>query len=171
MIDDDDEILFVVVNKFDRRVVRVQKKMKQWRRIRDIIIIISHIIHHRANVANAKMKRLRNLLIQSKERAKTTKNRFRFFETENQQLLNILEIKRVKVETESDDEMMRNRVTTTTMKKKNEKKKKWKKFKNDENDDVMTTIENKFKTTFFLNRLMMTIAKRQRVERFFRKNR
>ena len=74
LIDDDDKILFVVVDKFDRRVVRVQKKMKQWRRIYNMINVISHIIHHRTNVANAKMKRFQNLLIQSKERAKTTKN-------------------------------------------------------------------------------------------------
>ena len=88
-----------------------------------MINVISHIIHHRTNVANAKMKRFRNLLIQSKEKAKTTKNRFRFFETENQQLLNIFEIERIRIETEFNDEMMRNRATTTTMKKKNEKKK------------------------------------------------
>ena len=35
----------------------------------------------------------------------------------------------------------------------------------------MTTIENKFKTMFFLNRLMIKIAKRQRVKRFLKKNR
>ena len=29
LIDDDDEILFIIVDKFDRRVARVQKKMKQ----------------------------------------------------------------------------------------------------------------------------------------------
>ena len=58
-----------------------------------MINVINYIIHHRTNVANAKMKRFRNFLIQSKERAKITKNRFRFFEAENQQLLNILEIK------------------------------------------------------------------------------
>ena len=88
-----------------------------------MIIVINYIIHHQTNVANAKMKYLRNLLIQSKEKAKTTKNRFCFFETENQQLLNIFEIKRIKVETEFNDEMIKNRVTTMTMKKKNEKKK------------------------------------------------
>ena len=70
------------------------------------------------------MKRLRNLLTQSKKKAKTAKNRLRFFKAENQQLLNILEIERVRIETESDDEMMKNRATTTTMKKKNEKKEK-----------------------------------------------
>ena len=70
------------------------------------------------------MKRLRNFLTQSKKKAKTTKNRFRFFEAENQQLLNIFKIERVRVETEFNDEMMKNRATTTTMKKKNEKKKK-----------------------------------------------
>ena len=134
-----------------------------------MINIINHIIHHRANVANAKMKRFRNLLTQSKKRAKTTKNRFRFFKAGNQQLLNIFEVEWVKIKIESDDEMMRNRATTTTMKKKNEKKKKWKKFKNDEN--VVTTMKNEFATTFFLNRLTMTIARRQRVERFFKKNR
>ena len=69
------------------------------------------------------MKRFRNLLIQSKERAKTTKNRFRFFETENQQLLNIFEIKRIKIETEFNDEMMKNRATTTTIEKKTKKRK------------------------------------------------
>ena len=89
-----------------------------------MINVISHIIHHRTNVANAKMKRFRNFLIQLKERTKTAKNQLRFFETENQQLLNILEIERVKIETEFNDEMMKNRATTTTMKKKNEKKKK-----------------------------------------------
>ena len=70
------------------------------------------------------MKRFRNFLIQSKEKAKTTKNRLRFFKAENQQLLNIFEIERIRVKTEFDDEMMKNRATTTTMKKKNEKKKK-----------------------------------------------
>ena len=89
-----------------------------------MINIINYIIRHRANVVNAKMNRLRNLLIQSKERTKTAKNRFHFFKAENQQLLNIFEIKRVRVESEFDDEMMKNRATTTTMKKKNEKKKK-----------------------------------------------
>ena len=69
------------------------------------------------------MRRFRNFLIQSKKRAKTTKNRFRFFETENQQLLNILEIERIRIEIEFNDEMMKNRATTMTMKKKNEKKK------------------------------------------------
>ena len=123
MINDDNEILFIIVDKFDRRVVRVRKKMKQWRRIHDMINVISHIIHHRTNVANAKMKCFQNFLIQSKERAKTTKNRFYFFETENQQLLNIFKIERIKVETEFNDEIMKNRATTTTMKKKNEKKK------------------------------------------------
>ena len=123
MIDDDDEVLFVVVDKFDRRVVRVQKKMKQWRRAHDMINVISHIIHHRTNIANAKMKCLRNFLIQSKEKTKTTKNRFRFFKIKNQQLLNIFEIKRVKIKTEFNDEMMKSRATTTTVKKKNEKKK------------------------------------------------
>ena len=114
------------------------------------------------------MKRFRNFLIQLKERAKITKNQFRFFETENQQLLNIFEIKRIKIEIKFDDEIMKDRATTTTMKKKNEKKKK---FENDENDDVITTIENKFETMFFLNRLMMMIARKQRVECFFKKNR
>ena len=104
------------------------------------------------------MKRFRNFLIQSKERTKTTKNRFRFFETENQQLLNIFEVERVKIKTEFDDEMMKNRAMTTTMKKKNEKKKKWKKFENDAS--VVTTMKNEFETTFFLNRLTMMIAKR-----------
>ena len=70
------------------------------------------------------MKRLRNLLIQSKEKAKTAKNRLRFFKIKNQQLLNILEIERIKVETEFNDEMIKDRATTTTMKKKNKKKKK-----------------------------------------------
>ena len=115
------------------------------------------------------MKCLRNLLIQSKEKAKIAKNRFRFFKAENQQLLNILEVERIKVETEFNDEIMRNRATTTTMKKKNEKKKKWKKFENDAN--VVTTMKNEFEATFFLSRLTMTIAKKQRVERFFRKSR
>ena len=158
MIDDDDEILFIVVNKFDRRVARVRKKMRQWRRTRDMINVISHIIHHRTNVANAKIKRLRNFLTQSKKRTKTTKNQFYFFEIENQQLLNIFEIERIRVETEFDDEMMKDRATTTTMKKKNEKKKKWKKFEN--NASVVTTMKNEFKTTFFLSRLTMTIARR-----------
>ena len=89
-----------------------------------MINIINHITHHRTNVANAKIKRLQNFLTQSKERAKTAKNRFRLFEAENQQLLNILEIERIKIETEFNDEMMKDRATTTTMKKKNEKKKK-----------------------------------------------
>ena len=115
------------------------------------------------------MKRFRNFLTQSKEKAKTAKNQFRFFKTENQQLLNILEIERVRVEIEFNDEMMKNRATTTTMKKKNEKKKKWKKFENDES--VVTTMKNEFATTFLLNCLMMTIAKKQRVERFFKKSR
>ena len=52
------------------------------------------------------------------------KNQFRLFEAENQQLLNIFEVEWIKVETEFDDEMIKNRATTTTMKKKNEKKKK-----------------------------------------------
>ena len=89
-----------------------------------MINVINHIIHHRANVANAKMKHFRNLLIQSKKRTKTMKNRFRFFEIENQQLLNIFEIERIKIKIEFNDEIMKNRATTTTMKKKNEKKKK-----------------------------------------------
>ena len=93
-----------------------------------MINVINYIIHHRANVANAKIKRLRNFLIQSKERIKTMKNRFRFFEAENQQLLNIFEIKQIKVETKFDDEIIKNRVTTTTMKK-NKKKKKEKSLK------------------------------------------
>ena len=119
--------------------------MRQWRWIRDIINVINHIIYHWINVANAKMKRFRNLLIQSKEKAKTTKNRFYFFEVENQQLLNILKIERIKIKIEFNDEMMRNRATTTTMKKKNEKKKvkeiwKWWKCRDDDEkwvrDDV-----------------------------------
>ena len=169
MIDDDNETLFIIINKFDRHVVCVRKKIKQWRWIRDMINVINHIIHHRANVVNAKMKHFRNFLTQSKERAKTTKNWFRFFETENQQLLNILEIKRIKVEIKFNDKMVKSCATMITMKKKNEKKKKWKRFKNDE--DVVTTMKNEFATTFFLNRLMMTIARKQRVERFFKKNR
>ena len=88
-----------------------------------MINVINYIIHHRTNVANAKMKRLRNLLIQSKKKTKKTKNRFRLFEAENQQLLNILEVERIRIETEFDNEMMKNRATTTTMKKKNERKK------------------------------------------------
>ena len=87
-----------------------------------MINVISHIIHHRANVANAKMERFRNFLIQSKKRTKTAKNRFRFFEIENQQLLNIFEVKRIRVEIEFDDEMMKSDATTTTMKKKTRKK-------------------------------------------------
>ena len=89
-----------------------------------MINVINHIIHHRANVANAKIKHLRNFLIQSKKKTKITKNRFRFFKTENQQLLNIFKVKRIKIETEFNDKMIKNRATTTTMKKKNEKKKK-----------------------------------------------
>ena len=89
----------------------------------DMIIVINHIIHHWTNVANAKMKYFRNFLIQSKKRAKTTKNRLRLFKTENQQLLNIFEIERVKVEMKFNDEMMKNRATTTTMKKKLKKRK------------------------------------------------
>ena len=87
-----------------------------------MIIVISHIIHHRTNVANAKMKRFQNLLTQSKEKAKTAKNRFRFFKAENQQLLNIFEIERIKIKIKFNDKMMKNRATTMTMKKKNEKK-------------------------------------------------
>ena len=134
-----------------------------------MINVISHIIHHQANVANIKMKYLRNLLTQSKERAKITKNQFRLFEIENQQLLNIFEIEWIKIEIKFNDKMMRDRATTMTMKKKHKKKKKWKKFENDEN--VVTMMKNEFATTFLLNRLTMTIARKQRVERFFRKNR
>ena len=97
--------------------------MRQLCRIRDMINIISHIIHHRTNVANAKIKRFRNFLTQSKERAKITKYRFHFFEAENQQLLNILEIERIEVEIEFNDEMMKNRATTTTMKKRTRRRK------------------------------------------------
>ena len=143
--------------------------MKQWRQARDMINVINYIIHHRTDIANAKMKHFQNFLIQSKKRTKTAKNRFRFFKTENQQLLNIFEIEWVKIETEFNNEMMKSRATTTTIKKKNEKKKKWKKFENDES--VVTTMKNEFATTFFLNYLTMTIARRQRVERFFRKSR
>ena len=160
--------MFIVINKFDRCVACVRKKMKQWRRIYDMINIINYIIHYWTNVANAKIKRFRDFLTQLKKRAKTTKNRFHVFKAKNQQLLNIFEIERIKVEIEFNDEMMKNRATTTTMKK-NEKKKKWKKFENDEN--VVTTMKNEFATTFFLNRLTMTIARKQRVKRFFRKNR
>ena len=53
---------------------------------------------------------------------KTTKNRFCFFKAENQQLLNIFKIERIKVETEFNDEMMKDCATTTTMKKKMKKK-------------------------------------------------
>ena len=88
-----------------------------------MINIINYIIHHRINVANAKMRRFRNLLIQSKEKAKTTKNRFYFFKTENQQLLNIFEIERIKIEIKFNDEMIKNRATTTTIKKRTKKKK------------------------------------------------
>ena len=95
-----------------------------------MINVINHIIHHRTNIANAKIKRFRYFLIQSKEKAKTMKNRFHFFEVKNQQLLNIFEVKRIKIETEFNDEMIKNRATTTTMKKKNEKK-------NDENLKMM----------------------------------
>ena len=84
-------------------------------------------------------------------------------------MLNIFKVERVKIETEFDDEMMKSRATTTTMKKKNEKKKKWKKFENDAS--VVMTMKNEFKTMFFLSRLTMTIARKQRVERFFRKSR
>ena len=87
-----------------------------------MINVINYIVHYRANIANAKIKHFRNFLTQSKEKAKTTKNRFRFFETENQQLLNIFKIKRIKVDIKFNDEMIKNRATTTTMKKKNEKK-------------------------------------------------
>ena len=68
------------------------------------------------------MKYFQNFLIQLKKKAKTTKNRFRFFKTENQQLLNIFKVERIRIEIEFNNEMMRNRATTMTMKKKNEKK-------------------------------------------------
>ena len=88
-----------------------------------MIIVINHIIHYRTNVANAKIKRFRNFLIQLKERAKITKNRFRFFETENQQLLNIFKIERIKIETKFNDKIIKNRATTTIMEKKEQEKK------------------------------------------------
>ena len=69
----DDDIFMNVLIKNVRRVIRVRKKIEQWRRARDMIIAINHVAHHRANVANAKMRRFRNFLIQFEKKAETAK--------------------------------------------------------------------------------------------------
>ena len=134
-----------------------------------MINVISHIIHYRTNVANAKIKRFWNLLFQSKERAKITKNWFRFLKLKISNCWTFLKLNELKSKLNLMTRWWKIARRRRQWKKKNEKKKKWKKFKN--NKSVVTTMKNEFAMTFFLNRLMMTIARKQRVKHFFKKNR
>ena len=147
----DDDIFMNALTKNVRRVARVRKKIEQWRRVRDMIAAINHVAHHRANVANAKMRRFQNFLIQFKEKAKTAKWRLDFIEIENKKLFNILEAKRVKIENEFFEKTIDTSIKIT-------KKSKWKKIETKNEADVVTTIENKYETKSFMNRLTIAIA-------------
>ena len=154
----DDDILLNALTKNARRVVRMRKKIEQWRRARGMIAAINHVTYHRANVVNAKMRRFRNLLIQFKKRAKTAKWRLDLAEIENEKLFNIFETERVKIENEFLEKEVDISIRIT-------KKTKWKNIKMKNEVNVVTTIEDEYKTKSFMNRLTIAIARKQRVER------
>ena len=154
----DDDIFINALTKNARRAARVRKKIKQWCRVRDMIVAINHVAHHRANVANTKMRRFQNFLTQFEKKAETAKWRLDFAEIENEKLLNILETKRVKVENEFFEKTADISVKVT-------KKSKWKKIETKNETDVVTTIENEYETKSLMNRLTIVIVWKQRVER------
>ena len=82
---------------------------------------------------------------------KVTKWQFNFIEIENEKLFNILEIKRVKIENKFFEKTIDISIKIT-------KKLKWKKIKMKNEADVATTIENKYETKSFINRLMIAIV-------------
>ena len=157
----DDDTFMNALTKNVRRVARVRKKIEQWRRARGMIVAINHVAHHHANVANAKMRRFRNLLIQFEEKAEAAKWRFNFVEIENEELFNILETERVRIENEFFEKAINTSVRIT-------KKSKWKKIETKNEADVVTTIENEYETKSFMSRLAIAIARKQRVERSFK---
>ena len=122
---------------------------------------INHVTHHRANVANAKMRRFWNFLIQFEKKAETAKWRFDLAEIENEKLFNIFETKRVKIENEFFKKIIDISIRIT-------KESKWKKIEMKNEVDVVTTIENEYETKSFMNRLTIVIARKQRVERSFK---
>ena len=146
----DDDIFMNALIKNVCRIIRVRKKIEQWRCVRDIIVIINYVAYYRANVVNAKMQQFQNFLIQFEKKAKTVKWRFDFIEVENEKLFNIFEIKRVKIENEFLEKIIDISIKIT-------KKSKWKKIETKNDVDVVTTIENKYKMKSFINHLMIAI--------------
>ena len=154
----DDDIFMNALTKNVRRVARVRKKIKQWRRARDMTVAINHVAHHRANVVNAKMRQFRNFLIQFEKKIKTAKWRLDLAEVENKKLFNILETECVRIEDKFFKKTVDISVRIT-------KKSKWKEIETKNKVDVVTTIENEYETKSFMNRLTIAIAQKQRVKR------
>ena len=157
----DNNIFMNALIKNVHHVVRVRKEIEQWCRVRDMIIAINHVAHHRANVINAKMWQFWNLLIQFEKKMKIIKWRFNLAEIENEKLFNIFEVERIKIENKFFEKIIDISIRIT-------EKSKWKKIETKNDVNVVTTIENEYKTKLFMNRLTITIVWKQHVERLFK---
>ena len=100
-------------------------------------------------------------MIQFEKRTKTAKWRFDFVKIENKKLFNIFEAEHVKIKNEFLEK-------TADISIKIMKKLKWKKIKIKNDVDVVTTIENEYKTKSFINCLTIAIAWKQCVKRLFK---
>ena len=87
--------------------------------------------------------------------------RLDFVEIENEKLFNIFKTKRVKIENKFFEKTIDISIKIT-------KKLKWKKIETKNEVDVVMTIENKYKTKSFMNRLTIMIIRKQRVKRSFK---
>ena len=107
------------------------------------------------------MRRFWNFLIQFEKRIKTAKWRLNLVKIENEKLFNIFEAERVKIENKFLEKTIDILIKIT-------KKSKWKKIEMKNEADVATTIENEYKMKLFMNRLMIAIARKQRVKHSFK---
>ena len=87
--------------------------------------------------------------------------RFDFVKIENEKLFNIFKTERVKIENEFFKKIIDILIRFT-------KKSKWKKIETKNEVDVVTIIENEYKTKSFMNYLMIAIVWKQRVKRSFK---
>ena len=155
----DDEAHIELRAKASRRAARVRKEVQKWRRSCGMTTATSHIAHHRAAAMSAEVRRLEALLTQTKERAEQAENRLRLAEIENQELLDILEAERARVEAESDDE------GESRAPVKEEEEEEWEGFEDEGDGGVKTAAEatdDEFGPSSPIGRLAVATARRQR---------
>ena len=154
----DDDTLMDALAKNARRAARVRKEVGQWRRARGMTAATSHVAHHRADAANAEMRRLRDLLAQSEERAEAAEWRLGLAEAENEELLNILEAERARVEDESPEEAAGTSARAT-------EESEWEGIGTEDEAGAATAVEDEYGAESPMGRLAVATARKQRAER------